>query len=719
MPRVSPRKRSTSAKALRSVPQKSVSKLIPRSRRTFALDTSNSRSDTITDRQRVRRGENAAALTAGYVSLACLAMASVAQVDGAAQLRKAEVLSEPLPRIHHRADIDGLRAVAVVPIVLFHAGVTVLIGGFVGVDIFFVISGYLITGIIVRELDEERFSLLRFYNRRIRRIVPALVVMVLCTLAVGCFLLLPSELDRLSASSAAASAFVSNIYFWATTNYFGGEADTVPLLHTWSLGVEEQFYIFFPLGLIIVKKIAPRMRAPAILVVLLLSFAADLRWSLLASVTGFYMFPGRIWELLIGALVALHRPYPLLRWLQEALAICGAGMILIGIIVIRPEYFFPAPMALLPCGGTALLLMCGERTGVGQFLSIAALRWIGLISYSVYLWHWPIMAFMRLEWGVTLSLPLMVLAIVASVALGAASFYLVEQRFRRPKGRPNPLRTVIVGCAALAATVAVSFAVPPVTQAIAPLDARVARVSSFVYYQTDAYVRQYRPHACFAMFADQFYNPNLCLRIVPGKRNILLIGDSHGAQYWQALTRRFPEANVLQATSSGCLPQFNPKGAPWCLPIIRRALALAESDRRVDAVVFAARWMPEQVPDLTRSVHRLVNEGIPVTVIGPINEYEGDYPEVLARAMLRHDLARVQSLRSSLPQELDQRMRPAIQSAGGSYYSVIQQECPKAACRLVASDGSPFHTDYGHVDEAAAEQLMMNLPQPWRAPRGR
>jgi peptidoglycan/LPS O-acetylase OafA/YrhL len=630
------------------------------------------------------------------------------------QLDERKRTAETPPPIHHRTDIDGLRAVAVVPIVLFHAGVTVLTGGFVGVDIFFVISGYLITGIIARELDEGRFSLLKFYNRRILRIVPALVVVLLCTIAVGCLLLLPTEFDRLSASSAAASAFVSNIYFWQTTDYFAGEADTVPLLHTWSLGVEEQFYIFFPLGLIIVKKIAPRMRLALILLVLLLSFAADLRWSLLQSITGFYMFPARIWELLIGALIALNRPYNLPQWLRELLAAVGAFMILVGIVIIRPEYLFPAPMGLLPCGGTALLLMWGERTKVGRILSIGWVRWLGFISYSLYLWHWPVMAFMRLEWGVSLSLPLMIAAIVASLALGAASFYLVEQPFRRGR-RPRPSRVVLLGLLALGVTLAVSLAAPAVTRAVAPLDPRIAHVSAYVKYsKTPAYVRQYRPHACFAMFADQFYNPSLCLRVVPNKRNVLLIGDSHAAQYWLALARRFPQANILQASGSGCLPQFDPEGAPWCVPVIRRALALAESDRRIDAVVFAARWMPEQVPALVRSVRRLVREGIPVTVIGPINEYEGDFPEILARAMLRHDLARVQSLRSPEPVRLEEVMKPAITSAGASYYSVIAQECPKGTCPLFASDGTPFHTDYGHVSEGAAEELMAKLPAPWR-----
>jgi hypothetical protein len=490
------------------------------------------------------------------------------------------------------------------------------------------------------------------------------------------------------------------------------------LLHTWSLGVEEQFYIFFPVGLIIASKIGSRCREPLILLVLALSFAADLRWSLLASVTGFYMFPGRIWELLIGAVVALHSPYHQPKWAREALALCGACMILIGIVIIQPEHLFPAPMGLLPCGGTALLLMCGERTTVGRMLSITAFRWIGLISYSLYLWHWPIMAFMRLEWGVSLSWGLMLVAIGASVATATLSFYFVEQRFRRPKAPAMPLRVVLAGCAILATCVGISFAAPVITRVIAPVDPEIARISAYMnYYKTEAYVRQDRPHACFAMFADQTYKPNLCLRIVPGKRNVLLIGDSHAAQYWLALTRRFRQANILQATSSGCLPQFDPKGSPWCLPIIRRALALAESDRRIDAVVMAARWRPEQVPSLIQSVARLVRDGIPVTVIGPINEYQGDFPEILARATLRRDLARAQSLRDAEPTEIERVMEPAVLSAGADYYSVIAQECGKGTCRLFASDGSPFHTDYGHVAEPAAEELLANLRPPWRAPR--
>ena len=621
--------------------------------------------------------------------------------------------------LRHRNDIDGLRAVAVVPIVLFHAGIEQMSGGFTGVDIFFVISGYLITGIIARELDGARFSLLRFYQRRVLRIVPALVVTLLCTLAAGCLLLLPSELDRLSSSSAAAALFVSNIYFWKTTDYFAGAAQTVPLLHTWSLGVEEQFYIFYPLGLLILHRWWPRSRTFVLILAAALSFAADIRWELLGSVTGFYMFPGRVWQLVLGGLVALHRPSNLSPRIRQLIAAIGIALIIVGLFTIRPDFFFPAPMALLPCGGTALLLMCGEQTAAGRFLSLPAMRWIGLISYSLYLWHWPIMAFMRLEWGLTLSPGLIVIAIVASFAAGAASYYLVERPFRVRRNWPAA-RTVAVGIAILGTTAGISLAAPLVQRQILPLDPQIARIAAYSkYYETDAYVRQERPHACFAMFADQRYDPELCLRVVPGKHNILLVGDSHAAQYWLALTRRFPQANVLQATSSGCLPQFDPVGARWCVPVISRALALAETDRRIEGVVFAARWRPEQVASLAASVRRLVAEGVPVTVVGPIDEYDGDYAELLARALLKGDAGRVRSFRIAGPRNIERQMRPAIIAAGGTYYSVIQQECPNNRCRLFASDGSPFHTDYGHVAEGGAENLLANLPPPWQDAHGK
>lgn len=612
--------------------------------------------------------------------------------------------------LKHRDEIDGLRALAVAPIVLFHAGVRQIQGGFIGVDIFFVISGFLITGIIIRDVDERRFSFVEFYRRRVARIIPALVAMLVVTMIVGGIILLPLELDRLRDSTVAAAAFASNIYFWKTTEYFGSAAETMPLLHTWSLGAEEQFYIFYPLGLVILRRFAPERTTLVLAILAALSFLLDLRWGLRGSVSGFYLLPGRMWELLIGGLLAVHGPLQMSQRTKTALSALGLGLIAAGLLVIRADSLFPAPMALLPCIGAALLIACSHGTRVGAALSLPAVRWIGLISYSLYLWHWPIMAFARLQWGLHLPLLLVVGTVAASVAAGAASYYLVENPWRRLARRHRPGKVVIGGLGALAATCLVIIAVPRITRAVFPLDPKIARVAEHSnYYRTATYKAQQRPGLCFATAENQRFDAGTCLALAKDRPNILLIGDSHAAQYWLPLARRFPKANILQATSSGCFPQFDATGAPWCPPIMNAGLNLAESGR-VSGVIIAARWTPENVEPLVQAVRRLSARGVRVAVIGPVNEYDGGFSELLARALILGDVGRMAALRSAGPQQLDRSMAKAVRAAGGDYYSVIDQECPRGSCKLYDRNGEPFHTDYGHVGEAAAEELLANLP---------
>lgn len=286
----------------------------------------------------------------------------------------------------HRYDIDGLRAVAVLPIVLFHAGVAAIQGGFIGVDIFFIISGFLITSIIMKELETGRFSILGFYRRRIVRIFPALFLLIGVVLLAGCLLMLPTEVDALGKSAAATAAFASNIYFWATADYFATSAELKPLLHTWSLGVEEQFYIFFPLLVVLLVRFARLALRWVILVLTVLSFGVSLYLASRNPDAGFYLLPSRAWELGLGALVALGA-FPAVRSRRgrDALSLIGIALIVAGYVLIDSARPFPAPWALFPCLGTALLIAYGETAVTARVLEMPPMRWIGAISYSLYL----------------------------------------------------------------------------------------------------------------------------------------------------------------------------------------------------------------------------------------------------------------------------------------------------------------------------------------------
>jgi len=332
----------------------------------------------------------------------------------------------------YRKEIDGLRALAVLPVVLFHAGWSALSGGFVGVDIFFVISGYLITRILMEEIGAGRFTFLNFYERRARRILPALLLVLFVSLLLVCFLGLPAHVEDTARSVIFSILSVSNIYFWSESSYFAPVAELKPLLHSWSLGVEEQFYLLFPIFLVVCFNI--RLHAKWILAMSLpLLFALSLWLSYEKPVVAFYWLPARAWELALGALLALGvfpecRP----RAVRSMLSLLGLALILVSFFVIRSQDVFPGYVALLPCLGAALILHCAkDGVWVQRLLSSPVLVCIGLISYSLYLWHWPLLAFARMRWA-TIDLPVEVAcgAVAVTLLLAAASWRWVEQPFR-------------------------------------------------------------------------------------------------------------------------------------------------------------------------------------------------------------------------------------------------------------------------------------------------
>jgi len=287
--------------------------------------------------------------------------------------------------MQYRPEIDGLRAVAVMPVILFHAGVTQMSGGYVGVDVFFVISGFLITGILARELQAGQFSLLGFYERRARRILPALFLVLLVTAIVGALVMLPYELATLGRGIVAVLLFVSNVLFWRESGYFAAASELNPLLHTWSLAVEEQYYILFPLVLWACWRWFPRGVVPLLGLITVGSLALAEVLSVRMPSANFYLLPTRAWELLAGSLAALYllrRPAPQ-GWLAEALGLAGLAAIAFAVLTYDAATPFPSLWALAPVLGTvAIIVAASPATLVGKLLGTAPFVGIGLISYS-------------------------------------------------------------------------------------------------------------------------------------------------------------------------------------------------------------------------------------------------------------------------------------------------------------------------------------------------
>ena len=336
----------------------------------------------------------------------------------------------------YRREIDGLRALAVLPVILFHAGFETFSGGFVGVDVFFVISGYLITTIILAELEQGKFSIVNFYERRARRILPALFLVMLVCIPFAWFWLLPSDMKDFSQSLVAVSVFASNILFWRESGYFDTAAELKPLLHTWSLAVEEQYYVLFPLFLMLFWKLGKRW----ILLMLGLVFVASLvgaQWGAYAKpAAAFYLLPTRGWELLIGAFAAFYLSQAnrkeFGKGLSEAAGWLGVALILYAVFAYSKTTPFPGFYALVPTIGTLLIILFAtERTTVGSFVGNKAFVGIGLVSYSAYLWHQPLFAFARHQSSTEPSKLLLGLLSAIAILLAYLSWKFVEGPFRK------------------------------------------------------------------------------------------------------------------------------------------------------------------------------------------------------------------------------------------------------------------------------------------------
>jgi peptidoglycan/LPS O-acetylase OafA/YrhL len=363
--------------------------------------------------------------------------------------------------ISYRPDIDGLRALAILPVVLFHAFPNLLPGGFIGVDIFFVISGYLITSILLKDIQAGNYSIKTFYARRVRRIFPALSVVLLFCLALGWVVLTAVEYRSLGKHMAGGAGFIANFMFWREAGYFDAAGDTKPLLHLWSLGIEEQFYIVWPLLLYFFAKRSWNILS-LILVVALFSFGLNV-WQVGSNPSAAFYSPfSRSWELALGAFLAYQalRPTQAFTSIMErhrsVLSGLGLIMLVIGFVVINESRAFPGWWALLPALGSALLIASGPHGLVNRFvLSHKIFVWVGLISFPLYLWHWPLLSFARIIYSETPPVDVRAVLVVLSIALAALTYYLIEKPIRQSSSK----RPLIIALSILMLCICIAGAV--------------------------------------------------------------------------------------------------------------------------------------------------------------------------------------------------------------------------------------------------------------------
>lgn len=608
---------------------------------------------------------------------------------------------------NYRADIDGLRGVAVLLVVAFHLGTSKVPGGFVGVDVFFVISGYLIGTIILSELASDKFSLLSFYERRVRRIFPALFVTLIVTSLFAYRFFLPSEMDEYAKSLVAATTSVSNIFFLHLSGYFEGPAAMKPLLHTWSLAVEEQFYIFLPLFLMAIRKFSVSKQRVLVLAVALLSFSVSVWGAFHSPASTFYLSHTRAWELMLGTLIALN----VFPSFSNAIVRNAASMVGIILILVAAFFFskttpFPGLSAALPCMGAALIIAAGRggQSLVGRALALSPMVFIGMISYSLYLWHWPLIVFQGVSGifaqGIWPKAAKFVVLCVSFV-VATLSWKFVEQPFRDRHGKfPRPVLFRFAGAAAF---VIVAFGAAALATRGFPsrYPSEAVRVASFLENADPATEAQYRVGSCFLTSRNVHANfdPSVCLKRDAQRRNELLIGDSHAAQLWYGLSSVFKDINFLQATASGCKPTLE-QGLgvdKRCTQLMNYIFHDYLQGHRVDSVLIAARWDGSDLPRLDRTVSWLKQQGIAVVLFGPVVQYDSALPRLLAISIQQNDPRIPADHRVAYYERLDSEMSQlARDKLGVHYISYFKLLCRQGECLEYAAKGIPLQSDYGH-----------------------
>jgi peptidoglycan/LPS O-acetylase OafA/YrhL len=646
----------------------------------------------------------------------------------------------------YRPDIDGLRALAILPVLLFHYRVPGFSGGFVGVDVFFVISGYLIAGLIAGEMREGRFSILKFYERRIRRIFPALFALLAATTAAAWFILFPSDFARYARSLFATAFFASNFEFWRELGYFDVAAAQKPLLHLWSIAVEEQFYLLFPPILMLVAGSSRRRALATVCAILAASFAFSL-WSVdHAPSFAFYMLPARAWELMLGAVLAIGAfAPPRARLLREALA--TAGVVCIGWSVSRftPALPFPGAGALLPCVGAALVIHAGQsRTGVNAILSTKPFVFIGLISYSLYLWHWPLFVFARDILGRDLQAWETAALMATAFALAALSWRYIERPFRARSFQPPRWKLFGGALAAIVLTAGCAGAVMADRGVPQRFPADVQRLLAGLH-DVDP-----RAVTCFGMTGADVRAGRLCRigDLAAKTPSFVLWGDSHAGSIIpaiDAIAKREHRSGIFAATDS-CPPLLGvTRSDAWKCKDFNDAVIELATRPEIRDVILDARWAKnadgtsygDEPPGrilliddmgrgttgpstnavflrgLTRTVEALSDAKKKVILVGSAPEIGWAVPIVLAQMRLRGDNRAMDlPLATHLRRQRTVMMDFVLMRIryGARVVDPAAVLCDDAVCHVMLN-GIPLYRDEHHLSAAAARLLIPILSQ--------
>ncbi|MCE8015918.1 acyltransferase [Halomonas sp. MCCC 1A17488] len=622
-----------------------------------------------------------------------------------------------MQKSEYKPDIDGLRAIAVLAVVLYHLDIEFIQGGFVGVDVFFVISGYLITSIIKGRLEEGVFSLKDFFARRIRRLFPALFFTIAISFVVGVFLLPPPAMERFSGSIISSLFSFSNIFFWSGSGYFDTEAISKPLLHTWSLSVEEQFYLVWPMLLIILCKYLPR-HAVLILVVLGGVSLVAAQWMVTKSQpTAFFWMPFRMYEFCIGGMLA---------WLKirqnnngmrsEATLALGLSLILYSFFAFDEETVFPGVSALLPCLGTALVISAGGSQHLGRVLRNKVLVGLGLISYSTYLVHWPIIVLYKYYSVAAFSMFEVVVLLAFSFVVGYLMYRFVETPFRFGTHHTTQGKQ-----GAMVAVAAICLTVIPAATAWSNggwtwrVDGEIQKALENAATWRSSRHDYFRNKNCFVSGNnDEFMTAFDFDKCESGGEGVgaLLLGDSMAAYSWWGISQNNPGINLLMNTATGCRPLVG-YGSASC-KIRNDRIFLDGIIPDVEIVILQSHWKENQLESIEETISFFKELGYEVVLVGPTLRFPDELPNLVSGFSMRSSsLSAVSSLvEESRVFYLDDELRQVAERSGADYFSILDVLCEERSpenCQIMLEGGHLITNDRWHFSNISSTYVFRSF----------
>ncbi len=637
----------------------------------------------------------------------------------------------------YRADIDGLRAIAVLSVVAFHAFPGKITGGFIGVDIFFVISGFLISSIIFSNLGQDKFSIIEFYNRRIRRIFPSLIIVMLTCSIVGWFVLLADEYKQLGKHIAGGVGFISNLMLLSENGYFDNAAESKPMLHLWSLAIEEQFYIFWPLLLAFIWKRKWNF-LPIISVIGIGSFAANIYTIGYDPTSVFYSPIYRFWELIIGGILAYITRYKpeILDRHHNFRSVSGLALLIIGLMLINKDRQFPGWWALLPTIGAFLLISAGATAWINKtILSNKVLVWFGLISYPLYLWHWPLLSFAKILEGNPSTLLKSVL-VIAAVILAWLTRQFIENPLRFSTYNRTPL--ILLLTLGVVGSIGYSCIINNGYEGLGFRDKDKTEFAS--YFENELPDRKYLTRENISIkHRDKcnFYNlamdkvgkatkipideiaKECYVRDSTAENSVMIWGDSHAAHLYYGLQQNLPKNwNILQVTSSSCVPDvasIDDSNTNYCQRSNWFAMKTIASQK--PNAVIVAQNIGHDAARMSIIGAKIESLGIKnVIFTGPTAHWNTSFPKIILRKLWNNT---PQKTFEGIDREVfqaNQVLKQKFQSSPSRHFAnIIDYFCDRQGCLThVGNDRKLGITswDYGHLTPIASDALAKDVLVP-------